>query len=393
MMGNILDYLDWRGDIPLSLIPFGRVDALILSVLTYVRLDGIVPQVGQEDISIGDAAKAFFEAHSEKELREDKSFTNFAPEVLRKAAESRRFGKSSLRNYVNHVDLDNELQFSAMEIETEDGIPFVSFKGTDDTIIGWKEDFNISYRTVPAEEEALAYLNYIHADTKGKIRLGGHSKGAHLAVYAGAFCLEEIRERITDIYENDGPGFNQEMMERLGHEKPQLQIHRLIPQTAIIGSLLCHFKKADIVRSDEKGVMQHNPISWQIMGGDFITEENNSKKGMLFEETFNTWIASVDKEDRKGFIDDMFSVLQAPGFTTIKEVRQASPKESRIMWERLQGIDPRSREIIEKLILIFIGNWAAAGFRNEKKKSGRKALKAEKKKKKEKERKKSEAEL
>ena len=379
-MGNILDYLDWRGDIPLSLIPFGRVDALILSVLSYVKLEGIVPQPGQGEISLEEAAEAFFACHSEKELKEDKTFTNFAPEVLRKAAASARFGKSILRNFCNHVDLEHELQFSAMEILTEDGVSFLSYKGTDDTIIGWKEDFNISYRTVPADEEAVAYLNFVHANTKGKIRLGGHSKGAHLALYAAAFCREDIRDRITEIYENDGPGFNWEMLESCDRERLKPLICRVIPQTAIIGSLLYHLKEADIVRSDEKGLMQHNPISWQILGGDFVTEESCSKKGKIFEETFNTWIESVGEEDRKGFIDDMFSVLQAPGFTTIKEVRQAGPKASKIMWERLQRIDPRSRMIIEKLILIFIGNWAAAGVKKEKKAQGKKATKAKKKK-------------
>lgn len=354
-MGNMLDYLSWRGDLSLAQDPFNEIDNLLLACLSYVPFEGIVPKVSEGDISIRDACEKFFASHTEKELKANKTFTSFSPQILKAMADSERFGNVKLQNYVNHIDAQKEKQFCALEILTDDGFSYVSIRGTDDTIIGWKEDFNLSYQTIPADQEAAAYLNYIMQDRYDPIRIGGHSKGAHIAIYAAAFCYPDICSRIEVIYENDGPGFRRDQMQMPELLHVASKIVRIIPETSIIGTLLDHFAEPIVVLSTENGVMQHSPISWQVTGRSFDLAEAESNAGRLFQESFNTWIYSVEPPERKAFIDDMFDVLLAPGVDTLSELR--SYKHLKSITQSFEQINPRSKEIIDMLLRIIIGEW------------------------------------
>ena len=147
----MIDYLTWRGDLPFSKDPFNSIDAALLSSLSYIDFTDVVPAKGMGKVTMREAARVFFKLHSEEELAKDKSFINFCPSILRALANSDRFKGAMLSNFVDDTDIGREIQFGALEIETSDGIAFISFRGTDDRIIGWKEDFNLSYMTVPAE--------------------------------------------------------------------------------------------------------------------------------------------------------------------------------------------------------------------------------------------------
>ena len=214
-MGNLIDYLTWRGDLPFSQDPFNAIDAALLSSLSYIDFTDIVPSKGMGKVTMREAARLFFKYHTEEELSKDKSFINFCPSILRALANSNRFRGAMLSNFVDDTDIGREIQFGALEIETSDGIAFISYRGTDDRIIGWKEDFNLSYMTVPAETEALLYIQEVMGGRTQEIRLGGHSKGGHLAIYAATMAQPEIAKRIKNIYSFDGPGFgfNKDILE------------------------------------------------------------------------------------------------------------------------------------------------------------------------------------
>ena len=193
-MGNLLDYLAWRGDLPLERDPFNSVDALLLSCLSYVDFADVAPGMGEGKITLEEASERFFTLHSPEELAQDKSFISFAPSMLKALADSDRFKDAYILNYVNDTDISREIQFSAIEIDTSDGATFISFRGTDDTIIGWKEDFNLSFMTVPAEDEAVAYLKKVADGKNNTVRIGGHSKGGHLAVYSAALADDKLKQ-------------------------------------------------------------------------------------------------------------------------------------------------------------------------------------------------------
>lgn len=356
-MSNIFDYLTWRGDLTFASDGFGDVDALILSCLSYVNFDGIVPGPDKGGITLKDASAGFFRIHSEEELKADKSLINYAPELMRRLAETERFGDAVLSSYVSRTDLSVELQFAALKITTSDGVDFISFRGTDDTIIGWKEDFNLSYKTVPAENEAVEYLQSEGSKNLNSLRLGGHSKGGHLAVYAASGVTGDISERIECIYNCDGPGFNRETYESEQYKSLSGRIVRIIPQSSIIGRLLKCDVEPRIAASSETGLMQHNPMSWQILGNDFVTLPKNDNLSDVFKMTMTGWLEQMSFEERKFFIDDLFAVFDASGCIYLSLLPKTGLKGKTAMLNRMNLMSADSADKIKQLVRMFFENW------------------------------------
>ena len=356
-MSNILDYLAWRGDLPLTRDPFNKIDALLLSSLSYVDFAGVVPGIGGGRITVEEAAIRFFEMHSEAEIENDKSFINFGPVLLKALAASDRFKDAYLLNFIDDTDISRGIQFAAVEIDTSDGIPFISFRGTDDTIIGWKEDFNLSFMTVPAETEAADYLKKVMAARTDKYRIGGHSKGGHLAIYAVMAAPDDLSDRALDIFSFDGPGFNHEVMESEHFMTIQPKITKVIPESSIVGRLLCNTTDPIVVKSNELGIMQHLPLSWQLEGKEFETCDFTDKISYLFDDTMTTWLGEMDFEARKVFVDELFSVFEASGCETLTAMTKVGLKGSKAMIERMRQIRNDSGAKVKTLVKMFFINF------------------------------------
>lgn len=355
-MSNFLDYLAWRGDLTFDQDPFNSIDALILSCLSYVDFTGVVPGKGGGRITLEKAAERFFSIHSEEELVQDKSFINFGPALFRSLASSERFKGAYLQNFVDDTDISRQIQFAAIEIITSDGYSFISFRGTDDTVVGWKEDFNLSFMTVPAEDEAALYLQKIMKGRLEKIRIGGHSKGGHLAIYASVAAPSSLSDRIETIWNFDGPGFNHEAMETENFRHIQPKIKKMIPQTSIIGRLLENTTEPSVVKSNELGIMQHNPLSWQLEGKCFESCGSTDKISDLFDETMSIWLNEMSFEDRKLFVDELFSVFEASGCEYLSSLTKIGVKGTRAMIERMHHIRNDSGAKVRTLVKMFFIN-------------------------------------
>lgn len=355
-MGNLLDYIAWRGDLTFEQDPFNSIDALILSCLSYVNFDKVVPPKSQGKLTIEKASEKFFSLHSAEELAQDKSFIKFAPSMLKALGQSERFKTAYLSNYVDDTDISREIQFAAVEIDTSDGGVFISFRGTDDTIIGWKEDFNLSFMTVPAESEAALYLQKVMKGRLDKIRLGGHSKGGHLAVYAALAANSDLTSRIESIYNFDGPGFNHEAMESEQFKSIRHKITKIIPESSIVGRLLENTVDPIVVKSTELGIMQHDPLSWQMEGKQFEICSSTDMISDLFDETMSGWLAEMTFEDRKVFVDELFSVFEASGCENLSMLTQVGVKGTKDMIVRMREIRNESGAKVRTLVKLFFVN-------------------------------------
>lgn len=355
-MSNFLDYLAWRGDLTFEKDPFNSIDALILSTLSYVDFKDVVPGRGEGIITIEEASEKFFKIHSEEELAQNKSFINYAPALLKALAGSERFRKAYLLNFVDDTDISREIQFAAVEIDTSDGTSFISFRGTDDTIIGWKEDFNLSYMTVPSENEAALYLKDVTEGREETVRIGGHSKGGHLAIYAAMTADPEISSRIEKVYSFDGPGFNHEAMESEKFRSVQPKIIKIIPETSIIGRLLENSTEPVVVKSTELGIMQHDPKSWQLEGKRFETCASTDKISDAFDETMSIWLGEMSFDDRKVFVDELFSVFEASGCEYLSTMTKVGVRGTRAMIERMGQIRNDSGAKVRTLVKMFLIN-------------------------------------
>lgn len=303
-MANIFDYLDWRKDIPFSCDSFNDIDNLVLSELAYVDFEGVL---GLEDQKIHEVAKRYFEIHTKKEIEKRKTFYHSAPFLLEKLKKSKRFKEMILHHYVNQIDGNKSLQMSAITYVFPDFI-YVAYRGTDDTLIGWKEDFDFSYKNeTEGQKLALAYLEEVAQSFKQKIYVGGHSKGANFALYASMHCSSQIQSRIKKVYFNDGPGLLAEAWKDV-EDKFLKKIKRISPENSTIGVLLENPIRCVHCKSDQKGLMQHDLLSWQVLGNHLVTSQQ-TKMSQLFEKTIDEWIHDVDLENRKKFVDNVFEIF------------------------------------------------------------------------------------
>lgn len=355
-MGNIMDYISWRGDLSFEQSQFNEVDNLILVCFSYVNLDGISAVTKQKGIGLKKLTKEFMKLHTMKELEADKSFIRLAPFMMMEMAKSVRFGKCVVRNYVNDIVTEAEQQFAAMEIVLEDGTSYVSFRGTDDTIIGWKEDFNLSTGVVPAQKRAIEYLQKISEHTDGMLRVGGHSKGGNLAIYGSVMC-KSAHEKILEIYSNDGPGFSREFQELPETKEMMPKIIRIIPEYSIIGTLLEHEKEPVIVASSSKGLLQHDGFSWEVQGPALVRRDSLNKTALRFIEILHKWIDGMDMEQKRLLIEDLFATLQASGYENLSEVQSGGLKSLAAMVKRVEKFAPESRGMMQELLTAICGGW------------------------------------
>ena len=321
-MADMIDYIDWRGDLSFAESEFNDIDNLILAQMTMINFKGIVPPPFEEGrISLSDAADIFFSDSERAECSLGLIIPPETKELFKKAAGSRRFGQIRLSGYVNHVNPETEIQFSAMTYGIlEDGV-FVAFRGTDDTIVGWKEDFNLSFLSpIPAQTEAKRYLDNVAAGFDGDIRVGGHSKGGNLAIYAAVKAEGSTKDKIVRVYNNDGPGFEREFLSSPEYEEMEDRISVIIPQSSVVGMLFENRGKISIVESTESGLLQHNPFSWQVKGNSFVILDNLAEDGKRISKVINDWSARMDIETRKRFVDGVYKILTATEATTLAEL-------------------------------------------------------------------------
>lgn len=355
-MGNIMDYISWRGDLTFAQSPFNEVDNLILACFSYVNLDRIPAVTRQKGIELKKLVKEFKKLHTIKELEADKSFIRLAPFMMFEMAESVRFGNCVIRNYVNEIVTEAEQQFSAVEIVLDDGTSYISFRGTDDTIIGWKEDFNLSTGVVPAQERAVEYMQRISDKASGMLRVGGHSKGGNLAIYGSVMC-KSVHDKILEIYSNDGPGFSKEFQESPETAEMMPKIIRIIPEYSIIGTLLEHEKQPIIVASTSRGLLQHDGFSWEVQGPGLVRRDSLNKTALRFIEILHKWIDGMDMEQKRLLIEDLFATLQASGYENLSEVQSGGFKSLAAMVKRLDKFAPESRGMMQELLTAICGGW------------------------------------
>ena len=360
-MANLLDYLDWRGDLTLEQAPFNEVDNLILAELSFVDFKDIVSGPGEGDsVVLREAAEQFLSRFPKGEKIDMGVLVPAAiPEMLRKMADSRRFGDMKLNCFVDHLDVGKGEQFAALAIETGDKTLYLSFRGTDDTLAGWKEDFELACMPeVPAQKKAVAYTWAVAKQfPRKKLRLGGHSKGGNLAVYAGVFCPESVQKRIIAVWSNDGPGFHNDLLDLPEHRRVAERIYSIVPKSSVVGMLLEHEEDYTVVDSDQLGFMQHDGFSWQVMGDHFITLRQVTQQAHLSDQELRKWVHGLSVEQRENFVNAMFDVLAASGAVTLTDLKDDSFKAVGAMIRAMKDLDKETRDgLWDFLAILFKSN-------------------------------------
>lgn len=344
-MSNVCDYIKWRGDLTLEQSEFNEIDNLILSRFSYFPFDTIMKE--NEVVTIKELNERFQKEDINKMTILWKDDVDLFPLM----GESKRFGDMLVTKYINKIDKEEEKQFSAITILMPDDTIYISFRGTDFTVVGWKEDFNMSFKShVAAQKDSVKYLENVAKIYPNQLRLGGHSKGGNLAVYAAVFADDEIKDRIINIYNNDGPGFNNEIIEKLEYKKIIEKVHTFIPQTSVIGRLLYHEENYTVIESKQKGIMQHDLYSWQLIGNQFIHLEEVTNESEVIDKTIKQWLISVDAKQREQVIDILFDILSSIDIQTFSELKTNWFTHTKTLLKTYKNIDKESKKMVSKTL-------------------------------------------
>ncbi len=347
-MANMFDYLKWRGDLPFGRDPLNAVDALIFSTLAYVSFTQRTEGGPENAVTLREASEAFF-AQDNLEYR---YLVKHDLNLLREAAETTRFGETKLCRYRDELVPEKETQFAAMTFLLDDGTAFLAFRGTDYTLVGWKEDFNMCFQqTIPAQRLAAQYVRDVAAELEVPLHLGGHSKGGNLAVFAAARSSPMTQARILDVYNNDGPGFDSYLMGDPGYLAMVPKIHTFVPQSSVIGMLLEHEEPYTVIKSKSVGVMQHAPYSWEVLGKAFIPMEEVSQSSQFLDATIKQWLSDMPKEERLQLVEVLYSLLSTGGVDRALDIFQ--PKNLRVYLKTL-GANPDLRRVLSTEFLVLI---------------------------------------
>ena len=342
-MANMTDYLAWRGDLPLAVSPWNEIDGLLVATLSYLDFHG-----GQDPR--GWTLEELKRIDALTERPESSTFPD-RKRAFERMAKSRRFGACRMHHAIALTDDDIDMQFSALCLDLPDGTCCVAFRGTDNTIVGWREDFNMAYQTrVPAQEAAIVYLNRAAALSSRPLRLVGHSKGGNLAVYAAACAPEAVREKIESLWIYDGPGMNQEMVRNEGYLRVKDRIHAFIPKTSIIGLLMNYYEPYTVVRSTATGISQHDPMSWEVYGPCFATLPEVDETAKVVRDTLHDWLRNSTPEQRGAFVDTLFHMVDKTKATRLSDLSEEKLKSLLVMADGRKEVDPETRRVFDRLM-------------------------------------------
>ena len=349
-MANLLDYLDWRGDLTLGQDPFNEVDNLILAELSFVDFSGIVPPPGQgSGIPLYEAAEAerYFTRVPEG-VDMGVLVPDAIPEMLEKMAACPRFRDMKLSCFADWLDNDKAVQFAALTIETGDGAVYLAFRGTDDTLAGWKEDFHLAcVPEIPAQRLAVEYTRQAAKQyPRKKLRLGGHSKGGNLAVWSALNVPDRVRRRIQQVWSNDGPGFHEDILSLPEHQDVARRIVTIIPQSSLVGMILEHDEDYTVVESSEKGLMQHDGFSWEVKGPGFVRLGSVTRQGRHHDLVLKEWVRQMPLDQREKFVEGLFSLLTASGAQTLTDLKEENLKAVGAMIKAMKDMEKDTRDAL-----------------------------------------------
>ena len=309
-VGTIIDYIKEYGDYTFSEKPLGEVDSLVLCQFSYLKFDGLVP--GIDDDAPPVSIRQVFENRDYDNLYGDERYREKNTELFLAMVHSRRFGSLKINYYVNQIELEKETQFSAVTFQLDESLIYIAYRGTDETIVGWKEDLNLAFsEPAPGQLKSVEYLEKSAGRIGKPFYMGGHSKGGNFAVYAAMNCRQDIQDNIVIIFNHDGPGFRPEVREKGQFDKIESRIRQTVPHSSMVGMLLSSEGNYRVVESRNFGLAQHDPYSWLVEKDDFQIVKQIYSGRMFVDTTLNDWILSLNQEQMRIFVDTLYDVVKA----------------------------------------------------------------------------------
>ena len=348
---NLFDYLIWRGDLSFEQDEFNKIDGMILSRFSYAPFECVFTPAKESG-----TVKSICNSLLRKKDIESKVLAALDLDLFEALSASSRFARLKISNYVNIYDDVEQIQFSAITISVNKSFHVIVYRGTDDTITGWKESVNLGFISpIASQRHAVEYLRKIAGLTQGRLVLTGHSKGGNLAAYAAAFADDDIQKRITDVYNYDGPGFMDSVLEDKGYQSICDRIHTYVPQGSIVGMLLGHKEEHTVVHSFENAMpMQHRVYTWEGIGREFVIEESTTNQSRYLDSTMKKWLSTMSTAKREKFVEGAYSIISQMDAKTLTDFRDNWFDNVNTIISSMKNMDKDTKQILAEGIKLFM---------------------------------------
>lgn len=352
-MANIIDYIKWRGDLNFEVSPLNEVDNLIFSEISYLNFTDIVTDQPNHEILLKDAADLYFKKNRGnlgKKMHQNQE------ELLRLMAQSIRFSMIKLLYFTAQLSKEPNIQFAALTFKLSDQLLFIAYRGTDGSLVGWKEDLEMSVMNIiPSQTAALNYFKKLAiVYPTQNFYLAGHSKGGNLAIYAATYASSDLQNRIIKVFNNDGPGFKEDLLGSAEFKAIEKKVDTFVPQTSIIGMLLDHEEDYIVVQSNEHGILQHDGFSWEVYQDAFVHLKTVDKTSQLIQKTLKHFLAQLPVEERQAFINALFDILSRDHNTTLAGLKRGGITGIIDTIETFENLPPHLKKaLVEVFELLF----------------------------------------
>lgn len=344
-MDNLFSYLKWRGDLSFSKCKINELDFALFSqlvIIPYLQYINMPMSKTTDAITIAELAKLV----NDNKGKFIKKIGLIIPyqiiDLLIIMGKSNRYKNLVVSNYEHNISINTETQFTAFCIDLDASTRIIVYSGTDDTIIGWKENFNMII-TSPTEAQKVAtkYLKKYSEDKK--VYITGHSKGGNLAIYSTLHIREDVFNRIIRVYAFDGPGISEDIKLNDDEKQRFKKIYNYVPQTSVIGRLFYHYENEIVVRSTNLGLYQHDILSWEININHFEKLQARDSDSLYIEQKINKVLESMSPIQREEFVEIGYGLLMRTKSETLTELNNNKAK----LIKQYLNVNKTDRKIID----------------------------------------------
>ena len=353
----MLDYLSKYGAVSFEDAPLCDVDLLIFAQLAYMDF---------EQVDKCDCPLAYALAHAVWADSPDPSEDRFSFQkkddrnLARLCASSLRYSNIRFASFVRHLDADREIQFAALSLYIDEGHLLIAFRGTDNTLAGWKEDFNMAFMDeIPAQRIARIYIEE-NALLAPRVTVCGHSKGGNLALYAAAMCSPAVQEKIDCAVNFDGPGLNEHLTHSEGFLRIQPRMRAILPRESLVGQLFEQPENVRFVDSRVFSLLQHYPYFWKTRGMDFIELSRPSRISAIFGESVCGMIERMDTPSREQLVEAVYDIISASEVDTLNDFASNWLKSLTVIVSKLFTADTETKRLFQRTANAFLTSAAQA---------------------------------
>ena len=342
-MAPLADYLKWRGDLPLEYDGFCELDAAMIAWLSYLPFELVSDGAVTENMRLTELCSYMTAAPGV----EDKLVHEEDLGFCREFSQCRRYREVRLSFFECHWDAQSQTQFAALCLRLGGGLGCVAFRGTDNTLVGWKEDLNLGLTfPIPAQSSAQLFLERAAKELPdcGRLTVCGHSKGGNLAIYAAAFCSDAVQRRIDAVYNFDGPGFEDRVLGSEGYRRVRSRILTFVPRFSVIGMLFDIDRPFTAVCSSASGIAQHTLSTWQAEGRRFEYAQGLTEASRMLDSSLDTWFRDMGPEEREGFVEAVYRILTQNNAQTLKELPSGRLDNAVTAVKALRKLDDGTRK-------------------------------------------------